>query len=475
MDHITEAFYNVMYQYRLAFTPDGVQANLNQWRQQKTPLLELLRRHPNWREQELAVVFDLSEQRQLDRACVDETKFEMLTLAEEAGLTSERLEEFRDALDAATADYATVPDESRLPVIRNRGHIKCDAGMKASRIINRLCAKFGIDQYEAERELGHGDTLHTARVKPYNAVFARLADALNPVRISKTGVLSVHPCDFLEMSAKKNAWHSCHCLFDGGWRAGCQSYMGDGVSMVFFTVDDEINDNFYRARRLTRQIFCYRDGVLMQSRLYPQNDDDVRKLYRSIVQGVIARCLGLPNLWKTNTTLTEIRSYWTTVLGSLHYTDYENGYAALSLIKGCELYGHLNIGSVPHCIGCGRPHEHGNSTRCGKCEELCVCQACGDLVQKQSGYYTDEEGFFCADCMQQCDCCGSLCRRERLIPVLGRRGEMAHLCRSCVETELAPCGTCVVRECCTDLRGVLFCAKSRYTQIRTEEQYEQVI
>ena len=47
MDHITEAFYNVMYQYRLAFTPDGVQANLDLWRQQKTPLLELLRRHPN--------------------------------------------------------------------------------------------------------------------------------------------------------------------------------------------------------------------------------------------------------------------------------------------------------------------------------------------------------------------------------------------------------------------------------------------
>lgn len=312
MDHITEAFYNVMYQYKLAFTPDGVQANLNQWRQQKTSLLELLRRHPNWREQELAVVFDLSEQRQLDRACVDETKFEMLTLAEEAGLTGEGLEEFRDALDAATADYATVPDESRLPVIRNRGHIKCDAGMKASRIINRLCAKFGIDQYETERELGHGDTLHTARVKPYNAVFARLADALNPVRISKTGVLSVHPCDFLEMSAKKNAWHSCHCLADGGWRAGCQSYMGDGVSMVFFTVDDEVKDHFYRARRLTRQIFCYRDGVLLQSRLYPQNDDDVRKLYRSMVQSVIARCLGLPNLWKTNTTITEIRPYWKT-------------------------------------------------------------------------------------------------------------------------------------------------------------------
>lgn len=40
MDHITEAIYNVMYQYRLAFTPDGVQANLDLWRQQKTQLLD---------------------------------------------------------------------------------------------------------------------------------------------------------------------------------------------------------------------------------------------------------------------------------------------------------------------------------------------------------------------------------------------------------------------------------------------------
>ena len=471
MDHITEAFYNVMYQYRLAFTPDGVQANLDQWRQQKTPLLELLRRHPNWREQELAVVFDLSEQRQLDRACVDETKFEMLALAEEAGLTGERLEEFRDALDAATADYTTVPDESRLPVIRNRGHIKCDAGMKASRIINRLCAKFGIDQYETERELGHGDTLHTARVKPYNAVFARLADALNPVRISKTGVLSVHPCDFLEMSAKKNAWHSCHCLADGGWRAGCQSYMGDGVSMVFFTVDDEVKDHFYRARRLTRQIFCYRDGVLLQSRLYPQNDDDVRKLYRSMVQSVIARCLGLPNLWKTNTTLSEIRTYWTTARGALHYKDYENGYAALSLMKGYEGYGHLEIGSVSRCVGCGQAHEIRNSTRCGECEEFCVCKACGCVVSKSSGNYIGSNGFYCADCMQLCSCCGVLAPREVLRPVIDRCRRKSQLCPSCEEAELANCRTCSACAVCNALHGILFCERSRYIQIELEEQY----
>ena len=76
-----------------------------------------------------------------------------------------------------------------------------------------------------------------------------------------------------------------------------------------------------------------------------------------MVQSVIARCLGLPNLWKTNTTLTEIRPYWTTVQGSLHYTDYENGYAALSLMKGYGNYGHLEIGSASRCVGCGRLHD----------------------------------------------------------------------------------------------------------------------
>lgn len=474
MDSITEAFYNVLYQYKLPFTPTGVQANLDQWRQQKTSLLKLLRQHPNWREEELAVVFDLSEQRQLDRACVDETKFEMLALAEEAGVHGERYAEFRDALNAATADYAVVPDESRLPVIRSRGHIKCETGMKASRIINRLCTQFGIDRYETEREQGHGDTLHTAWVKPYNAVFARLADALNPVRISKTGVLSVHPCDFMEMSAKKNPWHSCHCLADGGWRAGCQSYMGDSVSMVFFTVDDGIKDHFYRAPRLTRQIFCYRDGVLLQSRLYPQNDDEVRKLYRSMVQRVIAKCIGFPNLWKTHTSIAEIRSYWSTVSGALHYTDYENGYAALSLLKGYGSYGHLEIGSKALCIGCGQPHGNRNSTRCGECEDLCVCKSCGSIVLKRSGHDLDD-GFYCGLCAAACACCGIPMQKSGMRIALDQRGRKRHLCPECAEQELKACALCTAEHFCAELRVVMFCARSRMVPVRMEENYEEFV
>lgn len=117
MDSLTAAFYDVMYQYRLPFSPEGVAANLTAWRENKTPLVELLRRHPNWNEQELAIVFDFSESREIDHNSVDENKFEMMMLANDVGLGDSELSDFQAALDAVTADYATVPDAGRLDTI----------------------------------------------------------------------------------------------------------------------------------------------------------------------------------------------------------------------------------------------------------------------------------------------------------------------------------------------------------------------
>lgn len=98
------------------------------------------------------------------------------------------------------------------------------------------------------------------------------------------------------MSNRDNTWSSCHCLEGGGYRGGCQSYMGDAVSMIFFTVSDEYTQDFHTAPRITREIFCYKDDVLLQSRLYPTDLEDQKTLYRSIVQQAIATCLDKPNL-----------------------------------------------------------------------------------------------------------------------------------------------------------------------------------
>ena len=256
MDELKQQFYEVMHKYQKPFSEEGVTANLTQWNEPKQGLLQLLRRHPLWNEKELAIVFRVEERREIDRITVDETRAAILELGRRACTDDTVYENFETALRAATADYARIPNEYRLDTIRQYGGIKCAPGQKASRIINRLCMKFHLDQIEEEAEAGEPDNRYMRTVKPYNALFARLADALNPAHIEKTAVLSIHPCDFLEMSNRDNTWSSCHCLEGGGYRGGCQSYMGDAVSMIFFTVSTSIQPRALREKFSAIRTMC---------------------------------------------------------------------------------------------------------------------------------------------------------------------------------------------------------------------------
>ena len=49
--------------------------------------------------------------------------------------------------------------------------------------------------------------------------------------------------------------------------------------------------------------------LLLRSRLYPNNDDETRKLYRGLVQNAIAQCLGVPNLWNVKSKPDESRAF----------------------------------------------------------------------------------------------------------------------------------------------------------------------
>lgn len=64
--------------------------------------------------------------------------------------------------------------------------------------------------------------------------------------------------------------------------------MNDVCSMIFYTADEDVKENFYAAPKRSRQVFCYNHGIILQSRLYPQTDDnEARKIYRNIVQRTI--------------------------------------------------------------------------------------------------------------------------------------------------------------------------------------------
>ena len=209
LSDLKNEFYEVMYKYEKSFSEDGVMANLTAWQTAKADLISLLRHHPDWNEAEQAIIFDCNQALSIQPDMVDETAFTLLDIASEI-LSGEQLENFRTALHAAVSGYSRTVSEENLEILRQRGGIRCTSDQKASRIIGKLCRKFGVDRHDR-----------------YNAVFAQLADALNPLIMQETGVLSVHPCDFLEMSSKSNTWMSCHRLNGGGYQAGCLSYMND--------------------------------------------------------------------------------------------------------------------------------------------------------------------------------------------------------------------------------------------------------
>ena len=444
MEQLKNAFYEVMYKYEKAFSEEGVMENLRDWASGKSELLTLLRNHPDWNEEAKAVVIAFKEGRGIERDVVDEITFAMLELADEQ-IAAENAEAFRTAFGAAVSEYNSTLTEQTLATIREQAQIKCAQGEKTSRIIGKLCRKYGLDSHPR-----------------YNNVFAQLSDALNPIQIPRTAVLSVHPCDFLEMSSKSNTWTSCHNLQHGRYQGGTLSYMTDEVSMIFFTVDPEVTECFYRAPRRTRQMFFYKDNCLYQSRLYPQGSDEFSEQNRSLVHKIFATCLGVPNLWVLKNKRDELDCC---ISGedSAQYPDYDY-YGNLSYIKGTPQVAKMVIGMKPICVCCGLPFVSDHGIKCG-CPDTVVCQDCGRTMPKKQTRYI-ENAFHCNACLHICGACGRS-TRDTMYPAFDRKGRLIEVCRECYNASQEPCFACSVRNVCAII-GRTLCYQASIHPVETE-------
>lgn len=440
LSELKNEFYEVMYKYEKSFSEKGVMADLTAWQTAKTDLISLLRRHPDWNEAEQAIIFDCNQALSIQPDTVDETAFTLLDIASEI-LSGEQLEDFRTALHATVSGYSRTVSEENLEILRQRGGIRCTKDQKASRIIGKLCKKYGVDWHDR-----------------YNAVFAQLADALNPLIMQETGVLSVHPCDFLEMSSKSNTWMSCHRLNGGGYQAGCLSYMNDSVSMVFYAVDADVHGEYRKAIRRYRQMFFYKDGTLYQSRLYPAdtgNALEVSKLFRHLVQKAISRCLTEPNLWYLKTKRSDLDAHYSTCRGSLHYPDYDF-HGNLSILQGHKKDTVLPIGAVALCVCCGNELWSNGDIKCS-CKEVVVCRKCGQTVARGQGIYL-EDGFYCKTCLHICEACGRP-TLGTMYPAYDRRGSLLQICHDCYQQLTASCSSCSMAAACRTM-GFTICKKA---------------
>ena len=442
METMIKPFYGVMCKYEKHFSEQGVRANLSQWYENKFGLAALLRNHPSWDEEALAVVLPITENRGIDRSNVNQRRTALLTLAQQNNLSRDDQNEFSAAITAATDEYSELLSEGSVEIIKDRSGVKCVAGQKATRVIGRICQKYGIDRH--------------AR---YNAVYPQLADALSPSEVRKKALVSVHPCAFLEMSDKDNSWSSCHNLSNGQYQSGCLSYMNDSTTIMFYTVDGNVTGDYNKAPKRNRQVFCYAEGMLLQSRLYPNiGDDEAIKQYRAHVQEVIAACLDVPNRWvlKKNHRDRQNKVYLTAD-GSRQYTDYES-YGSVSTLRGLDVEGKIIIGGPAYCVCCGQPLRSGN-VKCN-CDSKVVCQDCGQTVPASSARY-HEGVWLCCNCLRMCAVCNTVIRDSGvLVPAFDRRGNVVHICEGCYQGIIAPCSNCSVRAICPSAQSNRFCQRT---------------
>jgi hypothetical protein len=308
------------------------------------------------------------------------------------------------------------------------------AGQKTSRVINKICTYLNYDK--------HPD---------YNKEYAKFADSLSPLTITRHTVLSINPLDYLTMSFG-NSWASCHTIdknnkrnmpndYEGAYSSGTISYMLDGTSMVFYTIDKNYDGNDYWTQpKINRQMFHYGEDKLIQGRLYPQDcdDDDLAYVpYRQIVQSIMSIIFDIPNLWTlkkgSSAAGKYINSYGT------HYRDYhsyEN--CSLSTLKGSENTNFIDVGATPICIDCGEYHDNSSNINC--CALKVVCAKCGKKVHEDYVYEINGK-YYCADCCDICGDCGHAeVKGENKFVYIEKYDRW--VCKSCFDFRYFKCAHC---------------------------------
>lgn len=453
-DNMTELLEKFDYKY----TADAIYEIIDTWAEQKADLITAFKKHPNYVEGEFMIAFNKDWMREIDR---NGASYFSNWMKENSDTIYENLpEQYKERAKKWNDDHPwsidgihipleaywilTEPDNmahqllsERLADLFNRfdPSLRFAEGMKMSRAIGKLCKALNIH-----------------KLPDYNKEYAKYADSVNPLKITRHTIISINPIDYLTMSFG-NSWASCHTIdkentrnmphgYEGQYSSGTISYMLDKVSMVFYTVDAHYDGNeYYFQNKINRCMFHYGDNRLVQGRVYPQsndnNEDGIYKDIREIVQRVMSECLEIPNYWATKRGTYDISRYVTS--SGTHYRDYNNfDNCCISFPKEYEWDGSvITIGHDPICIDCGCTHrESENINHCTNGRR--VCADCGYTYHEDDMHYIGDE-WYCEDCCRECECCECWVANDDTYWV---EYENRYVCSDCRHDHYTRCDCC---------------------------------
>lgn len=361
------------------YTTGAVQTVVDQWFQKKEGLLNLFAKHPNWNNDTKQIVLTVPIDRKLDLSLVD--SFCMWLVRSSQQDTKAKAEAFYRMFGSRNNYGAYLTAEQTEKINTDYPDVKIHKGLKTSRAMHKVCCYLGLD-----------------KIKGYESKYASCSDALSPQVTDTVFVISLNPIDYLLMS-NGHSWTSCHSIKrsnDGCYRAGTVGYMLDDCSFIIYTVDSCAGD-LERLPKLCRQVFCYKDLKLLQSRLYPQGCDHgaiaIYKQFRQIVQEVITSCLGIGNSWKIGAASGSYKHVFVKKEGAKLYPDW--GYTEYRDTIKVSLHTSLLtsttkenvtavlVGEIPICINCGHLNQYD--------EDSLLCDQCDD--DYDGGYDDDDEDY----------------------------------------------------------------------------------
>lgn len=324
-------------------------------------------------------------------------------------------------------------------------------GKKLSRVFNAFAKAIGV----------YDGTVGSQ----YQRNFAQLADELNGKKIDFKLFVSINPAHFITASNPKDDHRgsmltSCHSFnnTDYSYSAGNAGYATDEVTFTTFCVDDPSNPELLNNRKVNRQHFMYRDGVLLQSRLYTPSGgvyhaEEIYKVYRDLVERVICEGEGTTNLWAA------AQQYGGNSWGldfPAHedfggYCDWEEFATRDKLIqvtvrKDVENPRGFVIGNCSICVVCG-DDTYGSHNYCDNCDEDAMhCDECGCRLDEGGGYYWvfDQNGneiVVCEGCLEEYYAYCEHCDQYHHVDNMTWIGD-EYVCDNCREEDYARCSVC---------------------------------
>ena len=442
---------NLLDEYDYSYSESALNTIIDEWACQKEELIKAFKNHENYINGKFMIAFDSDFDRQINPQKIQEFA-EWIRYTIIPTMVSDLSAEVNEQRLSERCRY--LPDKfykffiEQLPYIQTKNideetasminetfpKIRANVGQKTSRVINKICTYLGYSK--------HSD---------YNKEFAKYADALNPLAIKRHTILSLNPLDYLTMSFG-NSWASCHTIdkqnkrgmpnsYEGQYSSGTMSYMLDPSSMVFYTVDQSYEGTDYWTQpKINRQMFHYGEEKLVQGRLYPQDNDyatDAYAPYRNIVQNIMAKILGIPNLWTMKSGTSAANRY--ILSRGTHYADYCYFSACtLSRIKGSENDESFDVGAEPICIECGERHDTSSNINCCHDNSVQYCEHCGCVISHEDDEYWVGDYCYCRDCVNYCDCCHDYHVGEEFYI----EEEDRYVCEGCLDRYYTCCNHC---------------------------------